>query len=95
MRVTKMLPAAAITLLLTSSADARLLRGGDGMPTFEGPNWHDVLEKVPCQLVTKDGKGLEIAARLIVDGKTFDNPTITDRVRVKDVEGRCFPKRGE
>jgi hypothetical protein len=61
-------------------------------PTFEGANWHEVLEKVPCQYVTKVGKDLKIAVTLVVDGKTFKNPTITEEDRIKELEKRCFPK---
>ena len=91
-RLTPWLLGSAI-LIIASPTHALLLRGGSGtIPTFEGGTWHEVLEQVACQYVTKVGKDLKIAARLIVDGKTFENPTITEESRVKEVERRCFPK---
>ena len=62
-------------LAITTPANGRLLHGGNGgVPTFEGANWREVLEKVDCGYVTKDGRDLKIAAKLVVDGKTFQNP---------------------
>jgi hypothetical protein len=61
-------------------------------PTFEAANWHEVLEKIPCQYVTKAGKDLKIAVKIIVDGKTFQNPTITEEERIRELDKRCFPK---
>jgi hypothetical protein len=48
--------------------------------TFKGKNWHEVIEKVPCQFVTRAGDDLKIAA-------------ITEEDRIKELEKRCFPKR--
>jgi len=58
-------------------------------PTFEGVNWHEVLEKVQCQYVTKEGKDFKIAAKLIVAGQTFENPTITEEGQIKELERKC------
>jgi hypothetical protein len=88
MRVTLLVGLAV--LVMGMPANARLLHGS--VPTFEGANWREVLEKVDCGYVTKDGRDLKIAAKLAVDGKTFQNPTITEEDRIKELEKRCFPK---
>jgi hypothetical protein len=81
--------ASVVFFMAVTSAQA-LLHGS--IPTFEGANWHEVLERVACQYVTRDGKDLTIAAKLVVDGKTFQNPTITEEGQIKELEKRCFPK---
>jgi hypothetical protein len=88
MRVT--LLAALAVLAITTPSHGRLLRGS--APTFEGADWREVLAKVPCGYVTKDGKYLKIAAKLVVGDKTFQNPTITEEDQIKELEKRCFPK---
>jgi hypothetical protein len=76
-------------LAITTPANGRLFHGGNGgVPTFEGANWREVLEKVEWL----DGRDLKIATKLVVDGKTFQNPTITEEDRIKELEKRCFPK---
>jgi hypothetical protein len=82
--------ASVLFFMAITSTQARFLHGS--IPTFEGANWHEVLERVACQYVTRDGKDLTIAAKLVVDGKTFQNPTITEEGQIKELEKRCFPK---
>jgi hypothetical protein len=75
---------AIVTGVLVStcvSVEARFPRGA--APTFEGKTWNEALEKVPCQNVAKDGKDLKISGTVIVDGKSFPNPVITEGGQIK------------
>jgi hypothetical protein len=65
------------------------LTHGSAPPTFEGKLGMKVLEKVPCQLVTMVGQDFKISATLVVDGKIFKNPTITEEVRLRELERKC------
>jgi hypothetical protein len=82
--------AAFAILTIAMPAHGRVSRGS--APTFEGADWREVLEKVPCGYVTRDGRDLKIAAKLVVSDKTFQNPTITEEDRIKELEKRCLPK---
>jgi hypothetical protein len=71
------------------------VRGGlvsSPTPTFEGLNWHEVLLKVPCNLVATDGKDLKINAILIVGDRTFSEPIIREENQVRELERRCSRK---
>jgi hypothetical protein len=61
-------------------------------PSFKGANWHDVQDKVPCQYVAKVGKDLKINATLVVDGKSYPNPTVTEPGVIDELDKMCFPK---
>jgi hypothetical protein len=63
-----------------------------GIAAFEGKTWNEALAKVPCKDVAKDDKDLKITGTVVVDGKSFQNPTITEEDRIKLLEKRCFPK---
>jgi hypothetical protein len=72
-----------------------LMRGGlvtIPMPTFEGANWPEVLLKVPCDLVAKDGKDLKVNAALIVGGHIFSQPIIREEKQIRELDRRCFQK---
>jgi hypothetical protein len=62
---------------------------GSAPDRFEGANWFEVLQKVPCQDIAKDGRDIRITAVLIVDGKTFEDPVIKEEDRIKELERRC------
>jgi hypothetical protein len=63
-----------------------------GSAPIAGANWHEALEKVPCQNITKVGDVLQINVTVIVGGESHPNPTITDEGQIKMLEKKCFPK---
>jgi hypothetical protein len=81
----------AISLILPVSAWAQfsMIQVGNPPATFQGKNWHDALEQVPCNLVAKDGEVIKINATLIVDGKTFQNPISAEESQVRQAEALC------
>jgi hypothetical protein len=90
MRVSRLAVLAGVLIIAVTSAQARLLRGS--VPRFEGTNWHQALEQVPCQSITEVGSVLKISGTIIVAGQSFENPTITDEGQIKVLEKRCFLK---
>lgn len=85
--------AVALSLAPTFAwAGSMTLLGAGSAPlqTFQGPNWHKVLEDVPCNLISKDGQGFKLNAILIVGGDApRTQPTLTGANEVKQIEKQC------
>ena len=78
------------TLVIVAVSGGGWIHGS--APIFKGANWHEVLEKVPCQYVMKAGKDIKINATLVVDDKSYPSPTITEPYLIHELDKRCFSK---
>jgi hypothetical protein len=90
MRTSRLAVLASVLFMAVTPAQARFPHGS--APRFEGANWHQALDQVPCQSITKVGSDLQINGTIIVAGQSFPNYAITDEGQIKMVEKRCFPK---
>jgi hypothetical protein len=89
MRTSRLALIVCALLMAGTSAQARFPRGS---APYDGKTWNEALAKVPCPNVAKDGKDLKIDGTVIVDGKSFPNPVITEEDRIKPLDKRCFSK---
>ena len=86
------MPTNRLAILISAPLIVTMLGGFFHRP-IAGANWHEALEKVSCQNITKVGDWLQINATVIVGGDSRPNPTITKEGQIKMLEKRCFPKQ--
>jgi hypothetical protein len=86
---------AMIAIALAVPASGRLLHGS-GQQTLTYKNWHEALENIPCDDVTKVEKGYQITVTIIVAGETHEKPIISDKEKdkIEILEKHCPQKRG-
>jgi hypothetical protein len=70
--------------------------GSAPLHTYEGKDLHEVLEKLPCDLIIKDGTDFKVKAVLVIDEgkgkKTLPEPVIRDQGEIKEIEHHCSEK---
>lgn len=81
-------------------AQMTLLGVGGASPsqpkTFQGKSLREILETVPCDLITKEGHDFKVNAILVVEKEkekqTLADPLISDEGLLKEIERLC-PQR--
>ncbi|WMT78844.1 hypothetical protein [Bradyrhizobium sp. Ash2021] len=59
---------------------------------FKGSNWHQIIDQVPCNDVSKSGDGFQISGTVMIGETSHQDPVITDQGQVNLLEKKCFPK---
>ena len=70
--------------------------GGPKPLTFQGKSLREILEKVPCDLITRQGHDFKVNAILVVEKEkekeTLTDPLISDESQIKEIEQHCPQK---